>query len=307
MPQAPPSHNLTRRAEALDSLDAILPLDRRDLLAALLTDDDVDTLRHLARQGIGQNSLRALASDLAYLEAWCQAASGVPLPWPALSTADQIRRASPMGCRPARDRPGAWHARRCRQRFESRRLVAHAGPHAPSTVRRRLSSWSTLTQWRGLKGDFNAPGLRSAIKLAVRASARPRKRKSEKAVTADVLLSILKACEGERLVDLRDRALLLAAFASGGRRRSEVASLRVEQLVDQDPVPADPRNPDRGMLACAKIHLGRTKTTEADDDAFALLIGRPVLILREWLARTGITEGAIFRGIDRWEISSRAH
>jgi hypothetical protein len=84
MPQAPPSHNLTRRAEALDSLDAILPLDRRDLLAALLTDDDVDTLRHLARQGIGQNSLRALASDLAYLEAWCQAASGVPLPWPAL-------------------------------------------------------------------------------------------------------------------------------------------------------------------------------------------------------------------------------
>ncbi|MGX5806466.1 integrase, partial [Bradyrhizobium sp. Arg314] len=36
------------------------------------------------------------------------------------------------------------------------------GPHAPSTVRRRLSSWSTLTRWRGLRGNFAAPGLQSA-------------------------------------------------------------------------------------------------------------------------------------------------
>jgi len=34
-----------------------------------MTDDDVATLKHLANQGIGDNSLRALASDLAYLEA----------------------------------------------------------------------------------------------------------------------------------------------------------------------------------------------------------------------------------------------
>jgi hypothetical protein len=27
-------------------------------------------LKHLAREGMGENSLRALASDLAYLEAW---------------------------------------------------------------------------------------------------------------------------------------------------------------------------------------------------------------------------------------------
>ncbi|MCO6426046.1 integrase, partial [Sinorhizobium meliloti] len=34
-----------RRAEELDALDAILPFDRRDQLAALLTDDDVATLK----------------------------------------------------------------------------------------------------------------------------------------------------------------------------------------------------------------------------------------------------------------------
>ena len=58
-------------------------MDRRDRLAQILTDDDVATLKHLAREGMGENSLRALASDLAYLEAWAQAATGSPLPWPA--------------------------------------------------------------------------------------------------------------------------------------------------------------------------------------------------------------------------------
>jgi hypothetical protein len=71
------------RAEQLDALDAILPFDRRDQLAELLTDDDVATLKHLAREGMGDNTMRALASDLGYLEAWCSLATGTPLPWPA--------------------------------------------------------------------------------------------------------------------------------------------------------------------------------------------------------------------------------
>lgn len=43
-------------------------MERRDRLAELLTDDDVATLKHLAPEGMGENTLRALASDLAYLE-----------------------------------------------------------------------------------------------------------------------------------------------------------------------------------------------------------------------------------------------
>ena len=74
---------LTKRAFELDALAAILPMDRRDRLAEILTDDDVATLKHLAKEGMGENSLRALASDLAYLEAWALAATGTPLPWPA--------------------------------------------------------------------------------------------------------------------------------------------------------------------------------------------------------------------------------
>ena len=32
---------------------------------------------------MGENTLRALASALAYLEGWAKAATGAPLPWPA--------------------------------------------------------------------------------------------------------------------------------------------------------------------------------------------------------------------------------
>jgi hypothetical protein len=71
------------RAEELDTIAAVLPIERRDELAELLTDQDVETLRYLVNQGMGDNSLRALTSDLAYLEAWSLAATGGPLPWPA--------------------------------------------------------------------------------------------------------------------------------------------------------------------------------------------------------------------------------
>lgn len=292
---------VAQRAEALDALDSVLPFDRRAFLAELLTDDDIATLRHLAKQGMGENSLRALASDLGYLEAWCQAATGSPLVWPA-PEALLIKFVAHHLWDPAKRETDAAHGmpHEVTAALTSAGLLRVEGPHAPNTVRRRLSSWSTLTGWRGLKGKFNAPGLRSAIKLAVRASVRPRARKSRKAVTADILSALLKACAGDRLVDIRDRAILLTAFASGGRRRSEIASLRVEQLVKEDAVPVDPKEPDGAKLPCIKIQLGRTKTTEADADAVVLLVGRPVTALQEWLQRAQITDGAVFRGIDRW-------
>ncbi|RUW32007.1 integrase, partial [Mesorhizobium sp. M2A.F.Ca.ET.015.02.1.1] len=209
LPKPVPDQKL-RRAEALDALESVLPFDRRDFLAELLTDDDVATLRHLAKEGIGDNSLRALASDLGYLEAWCQASTGEPLPWPAPEALllkfvahhlwDRARRETD----PAHGMPGDVTVA-----LKEAGLLRVDGPHAPSTVRRRLSSWSTLTKWRGLKGNFNAPGLQSAVKLAVRASARPRGRKKKKAVTADILSALLTACAGNRLVDVRDRAILL--------------------------------------------------------------------------------------------------
>ena len=292
---------VARRARDLDALAAILPMDRRDRLAEILTDDDVATLKHLAREGMGENSLRALASDLAYLEAWALVSTGGPLPWPAPEALalkfvahhlwDPARRAA---------EPGHGMPSEVAASLRARDLLRVEGPHAPATVRRRLASWSTLHHWKGALGPFKSPALRSALRLSVRATARPRMRKSQRAVTRDVLEALLATCGSDRLADTRDAALLLVAFASGGRRRSEVASLRVEQLGAEQSVLEDPSQPNSLALPCLSIGIGRTKTADADADARVLLVGRPVEALREWLLRADITKGAIFRAIDQW-------
>ncbi|QIB39634.1 site-specific integrase (plasmid) [Rhizobium oryzihabitans] len=187
------------------------------------------------------------------------------------------------------------------ENLRSQGFLKSTGPHAPSTVRRRLANWSTLTKWRGLDGAFASPPLKSAIRLAVRAVPRKRSRKSAKAVTGDVLAKLLATCATENLRDLRDRAILMVAFASGGRRRSEIAGLRVEQLTEEAPieVPGGPPLPSLG------IHLGRTKTTSGEQDDVVYLTGRPVEALQAWMTDAKIESGSVFRRIGRWGTVSR--
>lgn len=291
-----------RRAAELDTIAAVLPIDRRDELAELLTDQDVETLRHLVNEGMGDNTLRALASDLAYLQAWSLAATGALLPWPAPEAmllkfvAHHLWRPEQRDLDPEHGMPSDVE-----QSLRDQGFLRAAGPHAPSTVRRRLASWSTLTKWKGVDGAFTSPALKSAIRLAVRAGTRPRRRKSAKAITGEVMARLLATCGGDSLRDLRDRAILMLAFASGGRRRSEVAALRHEQLSVEDPVMLE----DGSALPSLGIHLGRTKTGSADQADIVYLTGQPVEALSAWLAAAKIEAGSLFRKIDRWGNVSR--
>ncbi|KQV15905.1 integrase [Rhizobium sp. Root1203] len=291
-----------RRAHELDTIAAVLPIDRRDELAELLTDQDIETLRHLVNEGMGANTLRALASDLAYLQAWSLAATRSPLPWPAPEAmllkfvAQHLWDPQQRETDPKHGMPDAVDGQLRTQGF-----LRSTGPHAPDTVRRRLASWSTLTKWRGLAGAFSSPALKSAIRLAVRATMRPRRRKSAKAITGDVLAKLLATCGSDSLRDIRDRAILMVAFASGGRRRSEIAVLRKEQLTVEPPVAVE----SGVSLPSLAIHLGRTKTSGADDDEIVYLTGRPVDALNTWLGAARIDKGSVFRAIDRWGNVSR--
>ena len=164
------SDAITRRAEALDTIAAVLPIDRRDKLAEILTDQDVETLRHLVNEGMGDNTLRALTSDLGYLEAWAMAATESPLPWPA-PEALLLKFVAHHLWDPARRENDPEHGMPAEvdQALRTGGFLRSAGPHAPDTVRRRLANWSTLTKWRGLDGAFASPALRSALRLAIRA------------------------------------------------------------------------------------------------------------------------------------------
>ena len=301
-----PSSNapVSRRIEELDTIAAVLPMERRDEFAELLTDQDVATLRHLVNEGMGENTLRALTSDLAYLQAWSLAATARSLPWPAPEVfllkfvAHHLWDLEKRLTDPDHGMPGDVE-----NKLHTQGFLRSSGPHAPDTVRRRLATWSTLTKWRGLQVSFTSPALKSAIRLAVRATPRPKKRKSAKAVTGDVLSKLIGTCRTDSLREIRDKAILMVAFASGGRRRSEVAGLRKEQFSIEPPIPVE----GSPLLPSLSIHLGRTKTSGADNDEIVYLTGRPVEAFNGWLEAAKIDKGSVLRAIDRWgNVSKRA-
>src|SRR3546814_12301742 len=93
-------------SDRLGSLISVVSFERQDLVSELLTEGDLKTLKHLARKGTPENSLRALTSDLAYLEAWCLAATDQVLHWPA-----------PEGLRSEERRVGNECVRPCSSRW----------------------------------------------------------------------------------------------------------------------------------------------------------------------------------------------
>jgi integrase len=97
------------------------------------------------------------------------------------------------------------------------------------------------------------------------------------------------ACCPKTLGGLRDQALILVGFA-GAFRRSELAAIDYANLTfTQD-----------GLV----IDLRRSKTDqEAAGRKVGIPFGKeeetcPVRALRKWLAESGITAGAVFRGVD---------
>ncbi len=286
---------------AIDALAGFLPLAARDRLAETLSKAEIDTLTHLAKTGTGPNSLRALSSDIAYLEAWARAATGAPLVWPATEATVLRFIAHHLWDEEERER-NAEHGmpEAVAEALRTEGRLKSTGPHAPATVRRRLALWSSLHRWRGLDGPFSNPSIRNALRLAIRAADRPRARKSASAITRDVLDQLLATCGRGRAVDLRDRALLLLAFGSGGRRRSEIARLKVDDLEEREPVAGDPAAPNGEKLPVLAIRLRRTKTSSADVGESVLVVGRPVEALRAWLAYSKIDAGPVLRRIDKW-------
>ncbi len=243
--------------------------DARERLAVLLTDEDAATLKHLARAGMGRNTLRALASDLGYLEAWAQAATGASLPWPAPEALALKFVAHHLWTRPSASAD-----------------PQHGMPGAVADALRARGLLRVLGRMRSRPSAGALPTGRPCIVFAVSTGLSrrrvcappcpslfgqtdvPRAARAARAVTAAVIERLVATCLYEnRLVDVRDRALLLVAFASGGRRRAEVAGLRVEDLMRDAPVPCDPDDPDSPKVTKITIRLGRTKTTNAEDDA----------------------------------------
>jgi integrase len=94
---------------------------------------------------------------------------------------------------------------------------------------------------------------------------------------------------GDRLKDLRDRALLLIGFA-GGLRRSELAAIN---LIDFE------RVRDGIILTIRRSKTDQDRRGRKIGIPFGRNIRCPVRALENWLIAARIEEGPVFRPLDR--------
>ena len=158
------------------------------------------------------------------------------------------------------------------------------GPHKLATIKRRLIALSlTLDKYQVHNPIHDEDIKMLLIKLTKKHGV---SKPAGKAITKNILDDMLATCNLDKLIDLRDYALLLFAWGTGGRRRSEIVNALLQNLV-----------PD--------IHGGFTYTlpTSKNDKTgkghVVPLKGKVASAMHMWLEKSGINEGNIFRSVPK--------
>ena len=251
-----------------------------------LSAPDQAVLTDLFVRGTPENTLRAYERDLLYITAWRQAVFHDGPQWPEREDValrfvlDHARDLTTAGSDDS--------ARRAAETLVAAGLRRGLACPAPATLDRRIASWRAFHRMRNLASPFDAPILRQARAKARAAAARPPAPKSNRPILRDVLQGMIATC-GPGLRGMRDRALLMLAWASGGRRRSEVASMRRSDI---DLAAFDAR----GLVW---LRLDGTKTTPRDGTPNLVLKGRAAVAVVAWIDAAGIDDGPLFRPISR--------
>ena len=251
---------------------------------AQLSEADEAALTELYRRGTPPNTLRAWERDLAYISAWKMAAFGQPLHWPEEEKV--ALRFILDHAQDLTDRTGP--AQDVAMELQAIGLRVALSCPAPATLDRRIASWQAFHRMRNLVSPFSSPLVQQARQKARRANARPRLPKSAKPITRDVLETLLASCDDTHR-GIRDRAMLMLAFASGGRRRSEVSGLNVEDIGRDDFA-------TKGLVW---IRLMETKTTRKDQAPKLPMKGRAARALVHWLELLGEAKGPLFRPVSK--------
>ena len=253
-------------------------------IAPALSESDAAALPDLDVRGTPKNTLRAYERDLIYITAWAAAAFEVPLSWPehenlalrfVLDHSRDLAIANPRD--PARITAEALIAAGLRKSL--------ACP-APATLDRRIASWRAFHRMKNFSSPFEAPLIRQARAKARRAAARPPAPKSANPITREVLEAMLGTCD-HSLRGIRDWAILMLGWASGGRRRSEITGLMRADVSLKD-------YEDKGLVW---ISMLETQTTVKGSTPRLVLKGRAAKAVAFWIETALIDDGPLFRPI----------
>jgi site-specific recombinase XerD len=157
----------------------------------------------------------------------------------------------------------------------------------PASIRRRLAAIAKAHKLAGLPNPCGSEPVPSTMKgIEARLGALP---DAKAPATLDVMHRLAAACPLDSLEGLRNRALLLVGYA-GAFRRSELVALEVRDLTWSE----------AGVVALVRKSKtdqrgeGKRKALPFTRDAFCAATA-----LQIWLDVSGITEGPVFRGLDR--------
>ncbi len=152
---------------------------------------------------------------------------------------------------------------------------------SPATVRRYVSSLSTMYR---MLGEDN-PAASEPVRRALRELPHREDRTQGTLALTSRLCRRLVEVPGDRLIDVRNRAMLTVAYDTL-MRRSELVKLRVADLV---------RDGEGGPPSSVRV-AGRASYDEA---ALVTLAPETTRLVSAWLGRTGNLTGRLFRSLRR--------
>jgi len=237
-------------------------------------------------EGTSANTARSYASAMRYWSAWYALRYGgalhsQPVPVPVVNqfVIDHLERRAGAGLR--HELPLALDAQ-----LVALGVKKAQGPLSTATVGHRLAvlaKWHRLQHWESPTDDHR---IKTLLAKARRAQAkRGVVTRKKTAAVAEPLQAMLDTCT-DGLRGVRDRALLLLAWSGGGRRRSEVVALRVDDL----------RRLREDTWTYA---LGSTKTQAAGPRREKPLRGDAARAVAAWLESAKLIEGPLFRRLFR--------
>lgn len=252
---------------------------------ARLAEQAADAVRELLAEAASANTTRSYATALRYWAAWFQGRFGaaISLPVPEATVVqfvvDHLARRGKAGL--AWELPEALDAH-----LVAAKLKQKPGPFKLNTVIHRVAVLSAAHQAHKADNPCESPSVRHLLARGRRATVKRGVRPHKKtAITKPELEAMLATCDGS-LEGLRDRAMLLFGFASGGRRRSEIAVADHQDL--------------RRIDGTDFIYrLEHSKSQQAGANAHSTpdkpVLGRAGVALAAWLTAAKIQDGALFR------------
>jgi integrase len=175
-------------------------------------------------------------------------------------------------------------------------LSQHAGTHKPATLERWKISISKAHSTQQLTDPTKSELVKLTLK-GIRRTHGTAQRRVNPALKEDIL-AMVGNLNSDSLKDLRDRCLLMIGFA-GAFRRSELVALNCEDF----------QITSEGLT----VLITKSKTDqEGQGQKIGIPFARgqhcPVKTYKQWLEASGITEGAVFRSVNRHQkLGNRLH